>query len=345
MNKLILIYNWKIKKDESFPSYLDTIGVKYRVFDNADDGEHRLAKWYKIINTLECIKLAVDALRCAEEGDVIVSMCSTPGIFASILNKKRIKILVLNLLCHTSDKPGVIEKLRNHIYRKALNKSNVWATCNAQEDVQKYNQMFSIGYSGHVVHLPDGIEMENNYFTEADNTEQDCNIDVFSCGASARDWDTLLKAAMYLPQVQFHIVARKSYLKGKHMGENVHVEYEIPHELYLKRLLQSKIVVLPLNSDVTAGLLVYFDAIKYNKLPLITLTNSTKQFSPHSCIEELSFPMKDADTLEKKIKLILDMEENEYLWYLTRIKHYVYDNFSIESYNKRLFMIIKEVVL
>lgn len=51
MNKIILIYNWKTKKEESFPAYLDKLGVKYRVFDNADDSEHRLTKWHKIINT------------------------------------------------------------------------------------------------------------------------------------------------------------------------------------------------------------------------------------------------------------------------------------------------------
>lgn len=344
MGKLILIYNWKTKNGESFPAYLDSIGVKYRIIDNVDDGKRRLAKWYKIINTLECIKMAIDSLRCAEEDDVIVSMCATPGIFASLLSSKKKKILILNLLCHSTDNPQFLEKFRNYIYSKALNRENVWATCNAIEDVKMYEKLFSIKKKGCILYLPDGIEMDNKNEIRFEKNNS-AGIDVFSCGASARDWDTLLKAAEQMPQVKFHIVARKCDLKGKHIGNNVQVECEIPHELYLLRLLQSKIVVLPLNSDVTAGLLVFFDAIKYNKLPIITLTNSTKQFIPQNCIEGLTVPMNDADMLIEKIHTLINAGENTYDFYLTQLKNHVYVNFSSECYCKRLMEMIKRVRL
>lgn len=343
MSKLIFIYNWKTKKDESFPSYLDTIGVKYKVFDNTDDGEHRLAKWYKIINTLECIKLAADALRCAEEGDIIVSMCATPGIFAALLNKKRTKILVLNLLCHTSDKPGVIEKIRNHIYRKALNKANVWATCNAQEDVQKYNQMFSIGYDGHIVHLPDGIEMDKNNFTEADSIEQDNNIDVFSCGASARDWDTFAKVAEQFPNRQFHVIARECDWKSEYNRDNVSAEFNLPHEKYMKKMKKSKIVFLPLKSQMTAGLLVMFDAVKNGKIVLITDNRTTRQFIPDDLRQIMLVKMGNVLDATKKLKEVLTLSRSEQLAIINEEKSYLYENYSVEIYNKRLVAIIEEI--
>lgn len=345
MNKLILIYNWKIKKDESFPAYLDTIGVNYRVFDNADDGKRRLAKWYKIINTVECIKLAVDALRCAEEGDVIVSMCATPGIFASLLNKRRIKILVLNLLCHITDKPGVIEKLRDHIYRKALDKANVWATCNAQEDVLKYNKKFSIGYNGHVVHLPDGIEMDNNYFTEADNTEQDCNIDVFSCGASARDWDTFTKVAEQLQNSKFHVIVRACDWNCEYDRDNVSTEFNVPHEKYVEKLKRSKIVFLPLKSQMTAGLLVMFDAVKNGKIVIITDNSTTRQFVPDKLKQIMLVEMGNAFDASKKLKKVLSLSRSERLEIINEEKSYLYDNYSADIYNKRLAAIIEEIQL
>lgn len=344
MSKLILIYNWKTKNDEFFPVYLDSIGIKYKILDNADDGKRRLAKWYKIINTLECINLAINALRCAEEDDIIVSMCATPGIFTALFAAGKKKILILNLLCHSTNKVKFFEKIRNYIYRKALNTENVWATCNAREDVKMYEKMFSIKKKGHIVYLPDGIEMDNKNRLIVEKSF-DTQIDVFSCGASARDWDTLLKVAEQMPQITFHIVARKSDLKGKNIGRNVQVECEISHELYINRLLQSKIVVLPLNSDVTAGLLVFFDAIKYNKLPIITLTNSTKQFIPSNCVEALTVPMKNVDVLVDKIHMLINAEEHTYNYYLTQLKNHVYLNFSLESYSKRLMKIIELVRL
>jgi hypothetical protein len=343
MNKIILIYNWKTKKEESFPAYLDKLGVKYRVFDNADDSEHRLTKWHKIINTLECVKLAVDSLRCAKEGDIIVSMCATPGIFAALLNKKKVKILTLNLLCHSSETPGMIEKIRNNIYRKALNKTNVWATCNAREDVLKYRQMFSIGCDGHIVHLPDGIKMDSNCLSEAINLEQDCPIDVFSCGASARDWDTFVKVSERFPNSKFHVIARECDWKSEYNRDNIAVEFNVPHESYIEKLKESTIVFLPLKSQMTAGLLVMFDAVKNGRLVLVTDNESTSQFVPDDLKQFMLVKMGDTFDAARKLKKIFSLSRDERLEIINKEKSYLYENYSEDVYNKRLNAIIEEV--
>ena len=226
MKKLIIIYNWKAKKNESFPAYLEKMGYSYEIIDNSDDGARRFWKWYKIINSLECVGLALQALRRANKDDLIISMCATPGILASICNYKHKKILVLNLLCHSSKKSRYIEKIRNQLYSHALNKKNVWATCNAQEDVEKYKNLFSIRQGEHIFHLPDGIEIDNKSLLSTNN--EICSNDIFSCGASARDWKTLVQVAKKRPDLHFYVIARECDWNDSYNLDNITVEFNVP---------------------------------------------------------------------------------------------------------------------
>lgn len=343
MGKAILIYNWKAGENETFPAYLRDRNVSYEVLDNSDDGARRLSKWYKIVNSLECVVLAFRAVLHARKGDVIVSMCATPGIMASVMNWKHVPVVVVNLLCHSSEHPGMGERLRNRLYSYALNKSDVWSTCNALDDMPRYRRMFALRHPERLVHLPDGVRMDNAGELAVDSAK--ASYDVFSCGASARDWDTLVAAARQLPEIRFHVVARQADWKPEYSDAvNVRADFNLPHDEYLHALGDSRMVVLPLNSPVTAGILVMFDAVKYGKPVVMTRTATTEQFMPDSLRAETLVPMGDADALSAAIRATLDSSDEERATLVAKERNHLRANHSEESRHRRLLNIVKEAL-
>lgn len=341
MGKAILIYNWRVTENETFPKYLADHGIEYRILDNPDDGTHRYSKWYKIVNFLECILLSIRAVCMAGRNDVIVSMCATPGIIASMCNPLHRRILVLNLLCHSSEQPNVAERLRNALYSRALNKPWVWATANTQKDIARYTQMFGLRYQGHLLWLPDGLDL--NLHLEDDDCTDDSKpqYDVFACGASARDWRLLSEVAASMPDRSFHVIATESEWKQEYNKPNITVEFQVPHDRYLSALRHANVVALPLKSEVTAGLLVMFDAIKYGKCVVITHTATTEQFVPERLREMLLVGMRDSVSFTQKIATIIDMSEVQRTQIVQQEKSYFEDNYSDKKRNEKIVGILR----
>lgn len=343
MGKAILIYNWKAGTNETFPAYLRDHGVPCEILDNPDDGTRRLSKWYKIVNSMECVALAFRAVLRARKGDVIVSMCATPGILASIINWKRIPVVVVNLLCHSSERPGPGERMRNRLYAHALNRPGVWATCNALDDMPRYRRMFSLRQPEHLMHMSDGVRMGDTVVTAVGPAEP--VYDVFSCGASARDWDTLVAAARLLPEVRFHVVARQADWKPEYVdATNVHADFSLPHDEYLRALADSRMTVLPLNSPVTAGLLVMFDSVKHGRPVVMTRTASAEQFVPALLHDRTLVPMSDASALASAIRKTLSLSDEERAALVDGQYAYLRDNHSEESRHRRLLEIMREAL-
>lgn len=335
MNDIVLIYNWRAESHESFLRYLNDRSIQYTVIDNPDDGERRYFKWYKIVNSLECFALAIKALLVARRSKTIISMCATPGILAALLKRSDQKLLVLNLLCHSTDTPNLLEKTRNYIYSRALNKPNVWATCNAEQDIDKYCSQFNLLSRSSIIHLPDGIDLErlSNLHNDIDDvaesgTSSQWHTDVFSCGASARDWGTLARVINDMPLTSFSIVATQGDWKSEYSASNASVRFHIPHDEYLSLLCRSRVVALPLNSDATAGLLVMFDAFANDKCVVITRTKTTEQFIPEWAEELLLVDMGDAEQMKDKISTLLNMGEWERTAIAREVAGYIESHFS-----------------
>lgn len=345
LGKAVLVYNWRAGANETFPDYLRSHGVPCEVLDNPDDGARRLSKWYKAVNSLECVALALRAVLRARKGDVIVSMCATPGILASLLNWKRVPVVVVNLLCHSSEHPGVGEWLRNRLYAHALNRPGVWATCNARGDMPRYRAMFALRHPERLVHLPDGVRMDGVRMDgDAQTVPFDApSYDVFSCGASARDWDTLVEAARLLPDLRFHVVARQADWKPEYAdATNVRADFNLPHDEYLRALGDARMVALPLNSPVTAGLLVMFDAVRYGRPVVMTRTASTEQFVPEPLRDRALVPMGDARALADAIRATLSLNEGEREALVAEERSHLESNHSEDARHRRLREIMRE---
>lgn len=341
MGKVILVYNWRVTENETLPRYLAEQGIDYTILDNPDDGAHRYSKWYKIINFLECILLSIRAVYMTRKDDVIVSMCATPGIIASICNLMHRRILILNLLCHSSRNPGLGERLRNVLYSCALNKPYVWATANTKKDISRYVRMFGLRYPEHVMWLPDGLNLESAGET---GDIQPTKYDVFSCGASARDWQLLSMVARTMPDYRFHVIATESEWKTEYNASNITVDFQVPHDKYLRALQETKIVALPLKSDVTAGLLVMFDAIKYGKCLIITSTATTEQFIPEDLRNVVLAAMHDCVSFAEKISAIAGMSEEQRAEIVQKEKMYLEKNFSDKKRNERIVRTLRMLI-
>lgn len=337
--KITLIYNWSVRDDELLPVYLKNKGYEIDIIQNTDDGPRRFRKGYKIINFLQCYRMAKKALDNSKDEDVIISMCSTPGILASIFGKKKqsVKILAVNLLCDFS-KDNFQSRLRNLFYTKAFKNKNLYSTCNTKRDFDKYYSKFDIQGKNRIFKLPDGIKVLKDVKRQKKNADK---ITIFSAGASARDWKTLSDVAKKMESVQFNIVARASDWSSEYNSPNINVFFNIPHEQYVEKLKNSDYVLIPLNSDVTAGLLVLFDAVNYGKIPLITKTPTTVEYISKDFEDILLTEMKNPRDIQNKLLNIMKIDDEEENKIFQALYSYLYDNFSEESYSNNIIKIIE----
>ena len=260
------------------------------------------------------------------EDYTIISMCATPGIIASIIDKKQHKIVALNLLCHSFNKPTMAQKIRDWFYRNAFKNPNLYSTCNEETNRLEYIKRFDVKNDERIIILEDAISMDN--IEEKDITGEG----IFAGGASARDWETLLRCAENTSEFKYHICARETDWPTKMKLPNVNVAFNLPKNEFDRLLINSKMVVLPVNSDVTAGLLVLFEAVKNNKLIVCTDTKSIRKFIPEKYAEIILYEMFNEKEMEQKIRVLMAMPKAEAKKLLSDLKKYLYENYSTDAY-------------
>lgn len=340
--KIILLYNWKCKEDHWMPIELKKIGYNVEIVDLPSTNEkRRMKKIYKLSNLMVNYKLAKKAVNIAEDGDIIISLSCTPGIFCSYLTRgSKIKTLALTLLIHQNNKKSVIEKLRNKFYEGAFKNKLFWTSCNSKLDIEKYEALFNLK-DKKIFCLPDTIEnIDASKYKNIENEDY-----VFAGGISERDWDSVIKAADKLKNIKFKIVAKKEDWKNTYPNlPNVETYFNVEPEVFDKLLMKSSIVLLPLKSEATAGLMVLFKAIQFKKIILATRTNSTKLFIDSKYHDSLLYTLRDYNDLSNKIEKInmLSIEERKKI--NMNLNNYIYSNFSIDAYMKKFNTILKEII-
>lgn len=323
--RYILIYNWKCPENDWFRNKLLKKENEVVVIDNPDDGKVRYKKWHRAVNFLECLIMAKRAVDMSTDY-TIISMCATPGIIASIIDRKQHKIVALNLLCNSFNKPSVAQKIRDWFYKKAFKNPHLYSTCNEETNQIDYIKRFDVKNEKRVIILEDAISMENICENKM------AGEGIFSGGASARDWLTLLKCAEHTAEFKYQICAREADWPQKVNPSNVSVAFSLPKNEFDRLLAKSKLVVVPLNSDVTAGLLVLFEAIKNNKLIVCTDTKSIRKFIPEKYFEMLLYEMYNEKEMEQKIRTVMAMPESEAQKLLNELRKYLYEKYSTDAY-------------
>lgn len=334
--KFVLIYNWKCPENDWFKEELEKSGNEVVVIDNPDDGEIRYKKWHRAVNFMECLLMALRAIKM-DKDYVIVSMCATPGIIASIMDISQHKIVALNLLCHTQKNPTVVQRIRDAFYRKAFANPNLYSTCNEDSNREDYIKRFNIRDDRRLLILEDAISSDEI----ASNVNESEYI--FSGGASARDWETLLGCAELTPEYKYCICARESdWPKGK-LLTNVNVSFNVPKETFNDLLVGSKLILVPLNSDITAGLLVLLNAIKQNKMVLCTDTKTIRKFLPQKFHSKLLCKMFDCNDLQNKVKWAMNLSDAARKEIADELKAHFYEKYSTDAYMKKFRTLVDSI--
>ena len=337
--KIILIYNWKYKEGHWMPIELKKSGYRVEILDlpNSDD-QSRMKRFSKFNSFISSYALAQKAKKNADDGDILITLSCTPGIILSyIVKRKKVKIIALNLLIHNSN--SKIERIRDVFYRGAFKNRNFFSSCNSKKQLIELQNLFHTS-NNQIFWLPDTIEQITSQ-NQIDYSEKNY---IFSGGISYRDWDILNKVAEETPYLKYKVVSSKIDWKDSYPNlSNLETHFNVDVDVFDLLLKESKYVILPLKSNGTAGLMVLFKAIQYNKIVICTDTETTRMFYPSHLHSELLYKLGDEKELLSKIQSIEKLNIKQRNHIVNELHSYVYENFSIDEYMKKLRNIINEI--
>jgi len=277
--KIALLVDWKQQEKKKFwlAEELERHGFIVKLIDipkyNMKD---RIIKWRKIILWLKYFKQALAVcLSKYRYYDYIISWNAVTGAFLALLARLlfvvKPKIILLNLIAH--EKAPFYKRLRRVIYRFCFKRADI-ITTNSYKLNEYYWQEFRIAKEKIFV-LTDPVESSSFEYVDITGYEQ---YDVFSGGEGARDWPTLFKAIELNPELSFIVIARKKYFNVKKMPKNVDIYFDTEEDFFYQKMKASKIVVLPLKSFITAGLIVLGKAMLMGKAVIATRTPVTENY-------------------------------------------------------------------
>ncbi len=340
--KIFLLYNWVCDKNHWIPNELKKRGYCVEIVDLTEQSvKRRSSKFFRLFNIFSSFKLSLNCVKRANEGDIIISMTSTPGITTALMlnlfkHNCKIKIIALNLLAHWGTSNCLVEKLRDILYIAAFKYPYICSTVNVKNDINLYSKKFGID-GKRLFWLPDAIE---NMKSENDTRLREDYI--FAGGMSERDWDCVIRCATQLKKYNFVVVANKHDWPNSYPQlENLQVYHDITPEEFNKLLYNSKVVVLPLKSEGTAGLMVLFEALRSKKMIIATETEAIKNFISPQYRKNVLYPIHNYEVLSEKINNVYAMKREQYEYYVNGLIDYIYNNYSEEVYLDRIEKMIK----
>lgn len=344
--KIFLLYNWVCEESHWIPNKLKKRGYNIEIIDLSQSStQKRSSRFFRLINIFLSFKLSLNCIKKAKEKDIIISMTSTPGITTALIFnifkykcKYKIKIIALNLLAHWGSSNYIVEKIRDLFYIVAFKYPYLYSTVNVKNDINLYSKNFSVDKK-RLFWLPDAIEnmkIEKNIQSKEEY--------IFAGGMSERDWDCVVECAIQMKKYNFIVAANKHDWSNKYpMLDNLMVYYNITPEEFNKLLYGSKVVVLPLKSEGTAGLMVLFEALRSRKMIISTETEAIKNFISPLYREKILYPLHDYKMLSKQINNVYEMNKEEYTNCVNNLIDYIYDNYSEEIYLNRIEKMIESV--
>ena len=221
-----------------------------------------------IVACMECIQQSAkdDTIVCWYDFMAVLCwwLCRLQG-------KKR-KIIALNILL--KDKNTTKNKLAKFLYGSALKSNKVQATVTSRMYGEHLNQLLGIHKDYTLLHdrYHEGYRID--YHGKAvSNT-------VFCGGRNGRDWDFLIGIAQSMPQVTFNCVMpadKYEQYKDSFTG-NIVVKFDIPEREFLELMCQSSLVVMPLDTEAPAGLIVFFQAAANGRMSITSDTVTTREY-------------------------------------------------------------------
>lgn len=342
--KIFLLYNWVCDESHWIPQKLKKRGYNVEIVDLSHKSvQQRGSKFFRLLNIFSSFKISFNCIKRAREKDIIISMTSTPGITSALIlnilkRKYKIKIIALNLLAHWGSSNHMIEKIRDLFYMIAFKYPYLWSTVNVKTDINLYSKNFCVDKERFFL-LPDAIENMKSIKMSQSKEEY-----IFAGGMSERDWDCIVKCAIQLKKYKFVVVANKHDWSDKYPQlDNLQVYHNITLKEFNKLLYDSKVVVLPLKSEGTAGLMVLFEALRNKKMVIATETEAIKNFISPQHRSNVLYQIHNDKMLSEQIDTVYKMNKEQYEYCVNGLIEYIYNNYSEEIYLNRVEEMIKDI--
>ncbi len=253
-----MLFDWE-KKDVDFISRKINVPLKMRFSKTKGN---KLYSW-----TCACVSILKESRR----NDCIVCWFDLQGIilyWLSIVTFHKRYICCVNLML--KDKKTVANKILSFCYRIALKSNRVRASVTSDEYGEWLNKKLGIEKKYYLVR-----DVFRDTYTLRETVKE--KKQVFIGGVNGRDWNFAFGLAERMPDVSYCIVVNHSiYEKYKTKRlKNVELLENIPLSLFEKKLCESQLVCLPLNTSAPSGLIVLFRAAANKKMVCVTKTPSS----------------------------------------------------------------------
>lgn len=318
----------------------------YMLFDNPADKQsmvflnnYETVKIQQIYPNQRCdsiremMKVCEDMIKQSIDGDTIICWYDFMAVLCWWLCKAQLKnrkIIVLNILL--KDKATVKNKLAKFLYKPMLKSEKVRATVTSKKYGEHINEMLGIRRSYALLHdtYHDGYSI-NCEGKAIPNT-------VFCGGRNGRDWDFLIKIAQEMPEVTFNCAMPKNKFEQykKNFCNNMVVKSDLSEKEFLEVMCKSQLVVMPLDTEAPAGLIVFYEAAANGKMSITSDTLTTQEYLADG---RGVLCGKDVETWKNKIHYYLQhMEEADFS--VTKFRNFLESKCSEENYAKTLWSIL-----
>lgn len=240
---------------------------------------NRIVKWRKLLLWWQYAVLGWRGARLARRtGSTIVAWNFIAGVFATLASQcaraPRPAVVSLNAIAFA--KGRLHNAGRALAYRLAFATDRLWLTVNSEELRELYEEWFGFKRSR--------VEVLRDCWTSAYLLGDPSEVGdpyVFSGGEASRDWPVLLQIAEECPDIPFEVVARRKYWPSAlQLPANVHVQFDTSEDAFYTLVEHSRLVLVPLKTEVTAGLIVLIRAALLGRLVISTRTPATESCYP-----------------------------------------------------------------
>ena len=208
------------------------------------------------------------AVKASKKGDTIIAWYDFQGILAwwiCLLTFRDRNIVALNI--RLKDKTTFVNKMAAFLYKYALRSSKMKATVSSREYGEALKRRLELKRDFPLVR---DINLYPGYaYPFKDNGKR-----IFCGGNQSRDWNMVLRVARLLPEYRFAVIMPgKEREKVTNVPSNVRILCDVPYKIFMGYMHSSTFLLLPVDTNAPAGLIVMFQAAWLGKT---IFTNSTQ---------------------------------------------------------------------
>lgn len=208
------------------------------------------------------------AVKVSKKGDTIIAWYDFQGILAwwiCLLTFRDRNIVALNI--RLKDKTTLVNHMAAFLYKYALRSSKMKATVSSLEYGEALKMRLGINRDFPLVR---DINLYPGYCLPfKDNGRR-----IFCGGNQSRDWNRVMRVARLLPDYRFVVIMPgKEREKVTDVPSNVRILCDVPYKTFMGYMHSSTFLLLPVDTNAPAGLIVMFEATWLGKL---LFTNSTQ---------------------------------------------------------------------